>query len=82
MPSMDGILKRLQETAAVTAAIEDRHARMIVDHENWLEGQIIAIARHREWIQQHEAAMHQVDAKLDCLADLILKGPGGNGETH
>ncbi len=86
MPNMENILKQALETLAVTNAIQDRHARMIVDHEEWLQANTRALAQHREWLQQHEAAlqrhdelMAQVDAKLDRLAELILKGRGGNG---
>ena len=79
MPGLEQILKQLQEAAAVTAAVQERHARMLVDHEEWLESDTRAIAQHREWLQQHEAAMHGLDAKLDRIADLILKGYGGNG---
>ena len=79
MPSMEEILKQLQEAAAVTAAVQERHARILVDHEEWLEAETRAIAQHREWLQQHEAAMHALDAKLNRIADLILKGYGANG---
>ncbi len=88
MPNIEGILKQALETLAVTNAIQDRHARMLVDHEKWMEENTLALARHREWLEQHEAAMHEhqtsmreLDAKLDRLAELILKGRGGNGDA-
>jgi predicted transcriptional regulator len=79
---MQAVLRQLQEAAAVTAGIQDRHARMLVDHEEWLAGNTQALAQHREWLQQHEAAMHRLDEKLDRLADLILRGRGGNGKPE
>ncbi len=76
---MEQLLKQVQETLAVTIAVQDRHARMLVDHQEWLEDNTKAIARHREFIQQHEALMQSIDEKLDRLAELILKGRGSNG---
>ncbi len=81
MASMEEILKQLQEAAAVTAGIQERHAHMLVDHEKWLEEHTRAIAKHREFLAEHAAMMQNIDAKLDRLADLILKGRGGNGDA-
>ena len=76
---MEQVLRQLQDAMVVTAAAQDRHARMIVELEEWAAANTRAIAQHREWSQQHEAAMHELDRKLDRLADLILRGRGGNG---
>jgi hypothetical protein len=72
---------------AVTAAAQDRHARMIVELQDWAAANTRAIAQHREWFQQHEAwmqahqsAMQELDRKLDRIADLILRGRGSNGQ--
>ncbi len=83
---MQQILAQLQDAMAITVAAQDRHARMIVEHQQWLEDNTRALAQHREWLQQHEAAMHALDEKLhalddklDRLADLSPRGRGGNG---
>jgi hypothetical protein len=89
MPDMEQVLKQLQDTLAVTVGIQDHHARMILEHAKWLEDNTRALAQHRAWLQQHEAAMQEhelamraLDTKLDRLADLILRGRGGNGESR
>lgn len=80
-PDMQAVLRQLQDAAAVTAGIQDRHARMLVYLEEWNEANTRALAQHREWLQQHEAAMHRLDEKLDRIAELILRGRGGNGDV-
>lgn len=79
MDRMEKILKQAQDALTVITAVQDRHGRMLVDHEQWLEENTRSEAKHREWLEQHESAMHELDRKLDRLAELILKGHGGNG---
>ncbi|HUA62108.1 MAG TPA: hypothetical protein VML19_25350 [Verrucomicrobiae bacterium] len=57
------VIKQLQQTDAVTAAIQDRHARMIVYHEEWLVSQTQAIARHDRWLAEHEAWARQMEQR-------------------
>lgn len=97
---MDRLVKRLEDGLVVTNAIVDRHAGMVVDHDQWLADMTRAWVRHQEWLQQHEAALQEheswrreheewqrrheaamqaLDEKIDRIADLILKGRGGNG---
>ena len=85
---MDEILKKLQDALTVTIAIQDRHARMIDYHREWLEGQTEAIARHERFLARHEelmaehaAMMASIDSKLDRLEELILRSHGGNGDS-
>jgi flagellar biosynthesis GTPase FlhF len=82
------VLQQLQDTLTVTIGIQDRHARMIVDHEEWLEEQTRAIARHERWMKQHEesmqeqeATMQKIEHNLQQLSELILRSRGGgNGD--
>ncbi|HYW42884.1 MAG TPA: hypothetical protein VE959_08510 [Bryobacteraceae bacterium] len=90
---MDQLMMRIEDGLVVTNAIVDRHAGMVVDHDQWLADSTRAWVRHQEWLQQHEAALQEheswrrqheaamqaLDQKIDRIADLILKGRGGNG---
>ena len=62
--SMEQVLQQLQDAAAVTAAIQERHARMIVDHDEWLVEQTKAIARHDKWLAEQQAAIARHEAWL------------------
>jgi hypothetical protein len=55
--SMEKVLQQLHDAAAVTAAIQERHARMIVDHDEWLVEQTKAIARHERWLAEQTQAI-------------------------
>ena len=76
---MERLLKKSQDNLTVIVAIQDRHGRMLVDHQQWLEQHTQDIARHREFVEEHAAMMQAIDSKLDRLAELILKGQSGNG---
>ena len=60
-------------------AVQERHGRMLIEHEQWLEENARAEVRHREWLEEHEATMRAIDRKLVLIADLILKDHSGNG---
>jgi hypothetical protein len=91
--SMEQVLQQLQDAATVTAAIHERHARMIVDHEEWLVEQTKAIARHEKWLATHEAAMERIETnhanwraeheaaihRIEGLLEAFLRGRGSNG---
>jgi phosphoenolpyruvate-protein kinase (PTS system EI component) len=84
--ALEDTIERLRDELTVTAAMTERNAARIKEHQEWLEANERAAAMHREWLQQHEAAMQahetamrNVEAKLDRIADLLLKGRGGNG---
>jgi DNA-directed RNA polymerase len=77
MPEIEPLLKQTLDTLEVTHAIQERHARMIVDHEKWLEEQTRAIARHDRWLAEHEAAMQ----RLEKLIEGIARGGGDNDRS-
>ena len=76
---MERLLRQSQDNLTVIVAIQDRHGRMLVDHQEWREQHTQDLARHREFVQEHAAMMQAIDSKLDRLTELILKGHGGNG---
>lgn len=84
--ALEETIERLRDELTVTAAMTERNAARIKEHAEWIEANERAVARHREWLQQHEVAMQahetamrNLETKLDRIADLILKGRGGNG---
>jgi hypothetical protein len=77
--ALEDTIQRLRDELTVTAAMTERNAARIKEHAEWLAANERATAAHREWLQQHEAAMQSLTTKLDRIADLILKGHGGNG---
>jgi hypothetical protein len=79
---MEQVLQQLHDAAAVTAAIQERHARMIVDHDEWLVEQTKAIARHEKWFAEHEAWRVEHEAaiqRIEGLLEAFLRGRGSNG---
>ncbi len=77
MAEIATLLKQALDTLEVTDSIQERHARMIVDHEKGLEEQTRAIARHDRWLAEHEAAMQ----RLEKLIEGIARGGGDNGRS-
>ena len=73
-------IKELRDALTVTSVATARHETRLKDHQEWLEANERAYARHREVLAQHEAMMISIDQKLDRLTDLVLKGRGGNGQ--
>jgi len=69
----------LQDGMIVTNGMVDRHSYSLQEHEQWLRDHTRAIAQHREWRERHEAAMDELDRKLDRIAESILRGRGSNG---
>ena len=73
--------KEAHDTLTVTNAIQDRHGRRLVDHEQWLEEITHAQAMHQQWLQRHEASMERLERNLEVIAELILRGHSGNGSV-
>jgi len=81
-------IQQLKDAMAVTAAMALRQEGRLHEHQEWIEANERALARHREWLERHETAMEahdramaRLDEKLDRIADLIMKGRGGNGNV-
>ena len=79
MDNLEENVRKMREALTVTSAMALRNETRIKEHQEWLEAQQAAIARHQAWLDQHEAAMHSLTEKIDRIADLILRGRGGNG---
>ena len=86
MSDLEKNIRALQEAMTVTSAMQLRQESQLKQHQVWLEEEQHAIARHRIWLEEHEAtmreheaAMRRVDDQLEKIAELILRGRGGNG---
>ena|ERR1017187_8158128 len=80
MPGMAQVIKQLQETATVTAAIQSRHAAMLKDHAEWLQAHDKAIIEARarskkidEQIEKQAARGKETDERIEKLGERIEK---------
>ncbi|HZT33222.1 MAG TPA: hypothetical protein VFA33_25260 [Bryobacteraceae bacterium] len=69
---MESAIKELQETVIVMSGIQAHQARLLKEHTQWKEDHTLAM-------RYHDERTAELDRKLDRIADLILKGCGGNG---
>ena len=76
---LEELIEQMREANRVAFAMALRHEDRIKEHDEWLRENELALARHREFLAQHEAMLVALDAKLNAIADLILKGHTGNG---
>jgi len=76
--NFDQALQGLKKAMAVMANMALRRQARLKEHEEWQRANELEAARHRDWLEEHEAAMRELDRNLDRIADLILKGRGGN----
>jgi hypothetical protein len=81
-------IQQLKDAMTVTAAMALRQENRLDEHREWIEANERALARHREWLETHKEAVEahdraiaRLDEKLDRIADLIMKGHGGNGDA-
>ena len=89
---MEGIA-RLNDAQTVTAAQTSRHEDRVKEHQQWLEDNELAYARHREAMTEFDQKMTQLSsaqllneekwrelqAKLDAFIDGLRRG--GNGHN-
>lgn len=87
-------IQQLRDALTVTSAQTLRHETRLKDHEQWLEEHEARAKAHQDWLVDHERAwerhelaiaafderMAQLQDKIDKIADLILRGKGGNGD--
>ena len=67
-------IQQLKDAMTVTAGMALRRESRLKEQQERLDADERSIQRHREWLQEHEAAMRELDRKLDRLADLLLRG--------
>ena len=70
---MKAVMKKLEEASLLTsaAALSEEQLKR---HQQWLDDNELADARHRESMEEHAAMMASIDDKLDRLTALILQG--------
>ena len=76
---LEELIQQMQEANRVAFAMTLRHEERIKEHDQWLRENELALARRREFLLQHEGMLAALDAKLNAIADLILRGRSGNG---
>jgi uncharacterized protein YaaN involved in tellurite resistance len=64
---MTRLISDMQTTMADVREATGLHTRLLVEHE--------------QRIAEHEQRMAELDRKLDQIAELILRGHGGNGHA-
>jgi hypothetical protein len=81
---MEAVVRQLQDTMVVLAAVEERNKEGLKDHAEWLAGQQmrlkeheLRLKEHEKWKNDHERAMAEFDEKLNALivvVDGIIRG--------
>ncbi len=54
---MEAVIRQLQDTMVVLAAVEERNSAGLKDHTEWLEGQQMRLKDHERFIIEHERTM-------------------------
>ena len=84
--TLEEIVQQLRDAQTVTAAQTLRHEARLKEHQQWLEANELAYAKHRDAIAEFDEKMTQLAAaqlvteeKLNGLIDALRRG--GNGHN-
>ena len=58
-------IRELRESLIVTSAQALRHETRLKEHQQWLEDNEMAYARHRAMLVEHVAMMTEIDANME-----------------
>ncbi len=83
--TLEEIVQKLRDAQTVTAAQTLRHETRIKEHQQWLEDNELAYARHRIWQAEFEQNMSRLEAaqretaeSLKAFLDGLRKGTNGH----
>jgi hypothetical protein len=65
---LEEIVQQLRDAQIVTAAQTLRHETRLKEHQQWLEDNELAYAKHRAMLVDHVAMMAGLDEKLTQIA--------------
>jgi hypothetical protein len=68
---MEAVIKQLQDTDIVLAAIQERQSRLMKGHGEWLEQHELSIARHNAAVAKHDLMMAEIEDKLNGLIAVV-----------
>jgi len=75
---MEAVIRQLQDTMVVLAAVEERNKEGLRDHAEWLAGQQMRLKdheqrlkEHEQWQDEHKRAMAEFDGKLNALITIV-----------
>lgn len=71
MPDMQQVLRDVQDTLAVVAAIQQRQAALLKDHAEWLAAHDQAILDHEREMREMREHGRQIDERLDRLVSAM-----------
>jgi hypothetical protein len=68
---MQAVIKQLQDTDIVLAAIQERQSRLMKGHGEWLEQHELWIAKHNEAVAKHDLMMIEIEDNLNGLIAVV-----------
>src|ERR1700720_3318977 len=71
--TLEEIVQQLRDAQTVTAAQTLRHETRLIEHQQWLEDNELAYAKHRTMLLEHVAMMAGLDEKLTQIAAAQLE---------
>jgi hypothetical protein len=72
-PEMEAAIKQLQDASVVMAALEAKHARMMLDHADWLVAHDKAIQAHDKEIAEARVGDKEARERDKALGERIEK---------
>jgi oligoendopeptidase F len=83
--SLEENIQQLRDSLAVTSAMTLRHETRVKEHQEWLEDNELAFAKHRALMLEFDQKMTQLAAaqllteeKLQGLVDALRRGSNGH----